>query len=253
MRILLSFLLLILIGCTSTRSTVVEIDDPSDLTIRSVIDQLWEHTPPDSLIAVGDLALKSPLYSGPKVRAEILHRRADSLLMIFRAPVFGFEAARLLVTQDSLFMYDRLRKHIFVADTTHPVFLRILRVQNAMEYLLGYMRPTNPHDLKLLSDPNGIILEDSLMNRSYTIDPTYWRIVHFAQRDHLGSLVEAYYYNDFFQVGDTYFPQQIIYRNLPEQTNIILSYNQILIDPPMKPLGFNLPSDVQRFEYKDFQ
>ena len=253
MRSLVSFLLLILIGCTSTRSMVVEVTNPAELTIRSIMDNLWEHTPPDSLIAVGDLALKSPLYSGPEVRAEIVHRRADSLLMIFRAPVFGFEAARVLVTQDSLFMYDRIAKHIFVADTTHPVFLRILRVQNAMEYLLGYMRPTNPHGLKLLSSPNGIILEDSLMNRSYTIDPTYWRIVHLAQRDHLGSLVEAYYYNDFFQVGDAYFPRQVIYRNLPDETNVILSYNRILVDPPLNPLGFHLPSDVQRFEYKDLQ
>jgi len=254
MRTLISLILLVLIGCTSTRTALVEVEDavdPSELTIRSVISKVWEHTPPDSLIAIGDLAMKSPLYTGPEVRAEILHRRADTLLMIFRVPVLGFEAARLLVTQDSLFMYNRIAKQVFVADTTHPVFLRIFRSRHAMAYLFGYVRPTDPYGMKLELSQNGLILEDSLLNRSYTIDPQYWRVVHFAQRDDMGALIEGFYYNDFFQVGDTYFPRQIIYRNVPEQTNVILTYNRILVDPPLKPMGFHLPKDIQHFEFPD--
>ena len=82
--------------------------DLSEMTLASVIDSIRSHIPPDSFMAVGSMAMKSPLYTGPELRSEILHRRSDSLLMIFSLKGLGLEAGRLLVTQDSLFLYSRV-------------------------------------------------------------------------------------------------------------------------------------------------
>jgi len=254
MNFLIPLIALILVGCTSSRPSTLSldvIDDFSGMSIESVMDSVRSHVPPDSFRAIGTMAMKSPLYSGPELRSEILHRRSDSLLMIFSVRGLGFEAGRLLVTHDSIFVYDRISKQVSVADSSHPVFLPIMRVNHAIESLLGYVHPTPSDDLQLEITPNQLIFTDTLLHRTYTINTDYWRTMSIVQHDDLGSLVEGLYYNDFFQVGNFYFPRQVIYRNLPTETSVILSYNQIMINEPLKPMLFNLPHDVNRISYSN--
>jgi len=254
MKPVIPLILLIMIGCTSSRPSNITVDNFKDLSLismESVLDSVWSHIPPDSFMAVGNMAMKSPLYSGPEVRAEILHRRSDSLMMIFSIRGLGFEAGRLLVTQDSIFLYDRVSKQVSVADTSHPVFLPILQVDNAIESLLGYVYPIASDALDLEFASGQMILKNPLLHRSYSVNTDYWRITSVLQHDDSESLVEGLYYNDYFKVGEIYYPRRVVYRNLHTETSIILTYSRITIDEPLKPLNFDLPKDVRRISYSD--
>lgn len=245
MRVAIILIVLIIAGCASSRPALDRIDPVMVYEVESVMDSVWAHTLPMSLQARGDLSMKTPLYSGT-LTAEILHRRADSLLMVFRVRGLNIEGGRLLVTQDSLFFYDRFAQTLRIAGSSHPALPALFSVQNAIEQMLGYVRPIRGTPLQLTSTQDGLVLTDSLMHRTYTVDPEYWRTVQMVQHDTSGVLLEALYFNDFFAVGEKFFPRQIIYRNPAMSTNAILYYRSLSVNEPIAPMSLDLPSDVNR-------
>ncbi|MXX96101.1 MAG: DUF4292 domain-containing protein [Rhodothermaceae bacterium] len=245
MRVTVILIVLIIAGCASSRPALDRIDPATIYEVESVLDSVWAHSLPTSLQARGDLSMKTPLYSGT-VTAEISHRRADSLLMVFRVRGLNIEGGRLLVTQDSLFFYDRFAQTLGIAGSGHPALPALFSVQNAIEQMLGYVRPIRGTPLQLKSTQDGLVLTDSLMHRTYTVDPEHWRTVQMVQHDASGTLMEALYFNDFFAVGEEFFPRQIIYRNPAISTNAILYYRSLLIDEPIASMSLDLPNDVNR-------
>jgi len=238
-------MVLIIAGCAGSRPSSVPTDSETTVyEINSVMDSIWMHPLPTSIKAEGSLSMKTPLYTGPTMRAEITHRRADSLLMVFR--LYGIEGGRMLITRDSLFFYDRLTKTLSARSSNHPALPPLLRIDHALEQMLGLIRPSDQTDLQLKITSDGVVLEDSLLRRAYTIDPEYWRIVHVAQMDTSGNLLDALYYSDFFSVDRFYFPRRVIYRNPAQDINIILSYRSITVNTPVSPMSLNLPEDIAR-------
>lgn len=246
MRVAIILIVLIIAGCASSRPALDRIDPVTVYEVKSVMDSVWAHTLPTSLQARGDLSMKTPLYSGT-LTAEISHRRADSLLMIFRVRGLNIEGGRLLVTQDSLFFYDRFAQTLRIAGSSHPALPALFSVQNAIEQMLGYVRPIRGTPLQLKPTQDGLVLTDSLMHRTYTVDPEHWRTVQMVQHDTSGVLLmEALYFNDFFAVDEKFFPRQIIYRNPAMSTNAILYYRSLSINEPITSMSLGLPNDVNR-------
>ncbi len=245
MRGAVILIVLIITGCAGSRPALDRIDPVEAYEVESVMDSVWAHALPISLKARGDLSMKTPLYSGT-LTAEIAHRRADSLLMVFRVRGLSIEGGRLLVTQDSLFFYDRFAQTLRIADSRHPALPALFSVQNATEQMLGYVRPIPGTPLQLESTQDGLVLTDSLVHRTYTVDPEYWRTVQMTQYDASGTLIEALYFSDFFAVGEEFFPRQIIYRNPAMNTNAILYYQSLSINEPITSMSLDLPGGVNR-------
>ena len=245
MRVFALFTALMIAGCASSRPSPPPTDcENTVLEISSVMDSIWAHPLPTSVRANGNLSMKTPLYSGPTMNTEISHRKADSLLMVFR--LFGVEAGRMLITQDSIFLYDRFRKTLNTGSSNHAYLPALLSIDHAMEQMLGLVRPVDQTGLQLKTTHSGLILEDSLLLRTYTIDPEYWRIIHMAQMDTSGTLIDALYFNDFFSLGESYFPRQVIYRNPNQKMNVIMSYRFLSVNDPITSMSLNLPADVER-------
>jgi len=72
----------------------------------------------DTLYAEADVQVSTPEENG-RFRARIAYRRADSMLIRVRFPL-GIEGARVLVTPDSAFVYDRIEKQL-IAGTPESV------------------------------------------------------------------------------------------------------------------------------------
>ena len=245
MRVYIPLAVLIIGGCASSRPPAALIDSENIVyEIGSVMDSIWAHTLPASLRAEGNLSMKTPLYSGPAMKAEISHRKGDSLLIVFR--LFGVEGGKLLVTGDSLFFYDRLTKTLHTGESSHSALPPVLRVDRAMEQMLGFVHPASQAGLQLKSTRDGLTLEDSRLRRTYVIDPEYWRIVHVTQKDASGNLVEAFHYSNFFSVGEFHVPRQVIYRNSAQNTSVILTYRSVSVNESVTPMSLHLPSDVKR-------
>ncbi len=245
MRVAALVILLILAGCAGSRPALDPAAPVEAYELEEVMDRIWVHTLPATLRARGDLSMKTPLYSGT-LTAEISHRRADSLLMIFRVRGFGIEGGRLLVTPDSLFFYDRFAQTLRIAGSDHPALPALFSVQHAIEQMLGYVRPIPGTPLQLESTQDGFVLTDSLLHRTYTIDPVHWRTIQMTQYDTSGTLLEALHFHDFFAVGEAFFPRQIIYRNPARDMNAILHYRSLSVNEPIASMSLGLPDNVDR-------
>jgi hypothetical protein len=233
-------------GCAGTRTSVVNpVNIPNLSEAATVLDSIWAHPVPTSIKAQGQLSMNTPIHSGTMM-ANISHRRGDSLLMAFTVRGLGIEVGQALVTQDSIFFYDRLAQSLHTADSNHPAIPAIFTVQDAIENMLGLVRPTHQLHMQLGQISDRYVLTDTLQNRAYTIDPTLWRIVHVEQRDSTDTLVESLYFSDFFTVGEMQFPRRVVYRNPASDVNAILHYRSIQIDEPIVSMSLNLPGGVNR-------
>lgn len=239
------FIVLIIAGCAGSRPSPDPINPIKSYEMDSVMDSIWSPTLPTTLKARADLSMKTPLYSGTMV-AEISHRLADSLLIIFRLRGLGIEGGRLLVTRDSLFFYERFSKTLRVADSNHPALPALFSVQNALEKMLGYVRPLQSPSLQLAPTEEGLLITDPDLSRAYTIDPVHWRTIQMTQKDASGKIVEAFYFSNYFEIGDGYFPRQIIYRNPSMDMNAILNYSSLSVNEPISSMSLALPDEVTR-------
>ena len=240
MRIILLLIALGLAGCSGPRPIPIPKAPFLPADPKSVIDSVQAHILPRSFRADAVLSMKTSLYSGT-LNAEIFHRRADSLLMIFRVPGLGFEGGRLLVTPDSFFFYNRLTQTLHMADSNHPALPDFFTVENALEKLLGFVRPVYRSDMKLLPTKDGLVLEDFSNHMTYTIAPEFWRVIHVVEQNSS----EALYMDDFFAVGEAYFPRKVIYRNPVMNTSAILIYKSIVVNETITSMSLDLPPGIQ--------
>lgn len=233
-------------GCAGTRTSVVDpINIPNLYDTATVLDSIWVHPVPTSIKAQGQLSMDTPIHSGTMM-ADISHRRGDSLLMAFTVRGLGIEVGRALITQDSIFFYDRLKQSLHTAGSNYPAIPAIFSVQSAIENMLGLVRPTRQLHLRLEQMSDLLVLTDTLQNRAYTIDPALWRIIHVEQRDSTDALIESLYFSDFFTVGEMQYPRRVVYRSPASDINAILHYNSIQIDEPIVSTSLNLPDGVSR-------
>lgn len=233
-------------GCAGTRTSVVDsVNVPNLHEVATVLDSIWAFPVPVSIKAQGQLSMDTPIHSGTMM-ADISHRRGDSLLMAFTVRGLGIEVGRALITRDSIFFYNRLAQSLHTADSNYPAIPAIFTVQNAIENMLGLIRPIHQSHIQLEQISDRLVLTDTLQNKAYTIDPALWRIIHVEQRDSTDALIESLYFSDFFTVGEMQFPRRVVYRNPASDINAILHYRSIQINEPIVSMSLNLPSGVSR-------
>ena len=237
---------LVVAGCAGTRTSVVgPVSVPDLYEATTVLDSIWTHPIPTSIKAQVQLSMDTPIHSGTMM-ADISHRRGDSLLMAFTVRGLGIEVGRALVTRDSIFFYDRLKQSLHTADSNYPAIPAIFTVQDAIENMLGLIRPMHQSHMQLEQISDRLVLTDTLQNKAYTIDPALWRTIHVEQRDSADTLIESLYFSDFFTVGEMQFPRRVVYRNPASGINAILHYRSIQINEPIISLSLNLPGGISR-------
>ena len=246
MRKIVLICALVVAGCAGTRTSVVDpVNVPDLYEAATVLDSIWAHPVPTSIKAQVQLSMDTPIHSGTMM-AEISHRRGDSLLMAFTVRGLGIEVGRALVTRDSIFFYDRLAQSLHTAGSDYPAIPPIFTVQDAIENMLGLIRPVHQAHTQLEQISDRLVLTDTLQNKAYTVDPALWRIIYVEQRDSTDTLTESLYFSDFFTVGEMQFPRRVVYRNPASDINAILHYRSIEVNEPIVSMSLNLPSGVSR-------
>lgn len=232
---------LVVAGCASTsRSTKTGL--PSAFPGHSV-QQIRQHIAlsTDTLTAFAakaQITVESPQESG-RYSATIRQRRNDSLYVSV-SPGFGIEAARMLVTPDSFFVYDRIHKQLAygaLADAQSQIPF-LLTTQNIFENLLGFPIPEQRTTWQVEADDAHYYLHDPKTRRTFTIDPTIWRVVHYEQRTSSGELLEERVFSDYGKVEGVYVPGHIKVQRPQDDTFAALSYRELELNPGS--LSFNL-------------
>jgi glyoxylate utilization-related uncharacterized protein len=80
------------------------------------------------------------------------------------------------------------------------------------------------------------------------VDPVRWRVIRYARTGENGDLVEERMFSDFTTVDGVTVPQQVLFRNRPENAMAMLNYESITLDPDNLSFDFSVPSGARRVE-----
>ena len=239
-------LVVLLSACTTTGTTVREGDltptADAGLTLPLVLPEL-----PKVLTATADLSLQSPLFTGT-VTAHLKHRVHDSILVSFSLKGFGLEAARLLVTQDSFFVHDRIERTLTVGSHAADLVPDLFKPSAAMGRLLGLIQPRADLNWTIINSQDGIVLQDSTAQEQWIIDPALGRVVSLERSTDDSQMAEALYFADFAAFGEIVLPTRVTYRNPLNETSGQVYFRSVDTTSDIDDLSLGAPPGLERIE-----
>lgn len=244
-------LTLLITGCGSSQPAAdIRTAVPSAFPHHSVaaIQRLLP-APSDSLATLqvhSGMTVRSPEQSG-SFSAELRYRRADSLYMTI-SPGLGIEAARLLVTPDSFYLYNRIERSLTLGSVSDAERVLPLPVDSAavLPNLLGMLQPdpdvawerTTSGDLYRLTAPDG--------RARYFVDPTLWRVVRYERRDGAGALIEDRTFSDFDRVEGIVIPRRVVFRRPQDNASATLTVRDLALNRTDLSFALDVREDVRR-------
>ncbi|NND73110.1 MAG: DUF4292 domain-containing protein [Rhodothermales bacterium] len=189
--------------------------------------------------ARANISVRSPRES-LSFSSNISHRRSDSLYMSIK-PVLGIEAGRALVTPDSFFVYDRIKKKLYYGD-----------IDNAGEYLPGPVSRQHVFanllglpeliagNFTVSSDSSHYFLMDSISRETYTVDPRIWRVIRYERFTDSGDVLEAMAYTDFDELDGFVLPRRVTYKHNEDGRSASIFYRSIDLNPERLNMNFEV-------------
>lgn len=195
--------------------------------------------------ARAQMTVRSPRQSG-SFNAEIRQARADSLWM--RMSRFGFEGARLLVTQDSFFVHNRLQNQMMVGTVSEAQQYLAAPVtsEDAFVNMLGLIAPNPDVDWSVNSDSSQYYLKSPSGRQTFAIDPTHWRVTRYARTGDDGDVVEERLFGEFERINGVMLPTRVVFRSRPDDALVMLAYKDVRLNPGSLSFDFRVPTDVPR-------
>lgn len=238
-----------LLGCAGSSTTTAPgalpsaFPDHSANEIRSALQR-----PADTLerfSAKARVTVRTP-NKNRSFNANIRQERADSLFMRFS--LFGFEGGRMLMTPDSVFVYDS-RKHTLrvgpIADA--QAFLPApVASGEVFANLLGLVTPDDRTNWTVTADSTHYYLSNPSETQRWTVDPRRWRVVHYKRRSTEGDVLEVRTFSNFKQVQGLSLPHSVTFRRPVDDALARLDYRSIALNPSGLSYDLGVPSNVPR-------
>ena len=199
-----------------------------------------------SFSAKARLAMDTPQRNG-QFNATIRQRRSDSLYMSV-SPGMGIEAARILVTPDSFFVYDRINKQLAYGglENAQARLPFLVTTNDIFDNLLGVVAPDPSVSWQVEADDEYYYLHDPAYQRTFKIDPTRWRVVQYEQRTADGTIVETRTFDDFTTVEGVTLPRQVTLRRPQDNSVASLYYRNLDLNPGSLSFDLDVGHDVSR-------
>lgn len=242
-------LVVFVVGCTgsgATRSTDAPADFPNHSAgqihqqIALATDTLSSYT------ATARLIVDAPQRSG-QFSAVVHQRRNDSLYMSL-SPGFGVEAARMLVTSDSFFVYDRINRQLSYGsvETAQQHVPLPVSSEEVFDNMLGILAPNPAHAWQVEADEDYYYLTDATGRHHYTVDPSRWRVIRYEERNGEGELVETREFSEFDTVDGLTFPHRLTLRRPLDDASASLYYQDLRLNPDSLSFELDVGNDVRR-------
>ncbi len=245
--------LLVLSSCGGTKSMVITDELPSNFPDHSLTQILNSmDAGADSLhsfTAKASISVRSPGES-LSFSSDMSHRRSDSLYMTIK-PALGIEAARALVTPDSFFVYDRIKKKLYYGD-----------IDKAGEYLPGPMSDDdvfgsllglpdlNDRDWQVSADSAHYFLTDTVNFERYTIDPRIWRVTRFDKTNSANEVIEYMTYSDFDRLDGFILPRKMVYEHFEGEKAASIYYRSMDLNPSSLSMNFTASDSADPINVK---
>lgn len=231
---------------------------PDDTAVRALPDAFPNHTVEqvqmfvtehgDSLSsfkARASVSVKSPQQSA-SFGSSIDFRRADSLYLNVKA-MLGIEAARALVTPDSFFVYDRIKRKLYYGDIDKAESVLPIPVAGAgiFELMLGLgFAPGS--NWTMTADTSHYVFQSADRLTHVTVDPRYWRIARYVKRDAGGAVSEERSYSDFSDFDGVVLPRRVVLSRPAEDTYASIYYNRLELNPASLELELSVSDNAER-------
>jgi hypothetical protein len=202
-----------------------------------------------SFSATARVAVRSPEQSGT-FNAKVRQRRADSLFMQFSK--FGFEGGRLLLTQDSVFFFDTREAVLRVGSVAaiQEIFPAPVSSDQFFQNMLGLIAPPPDRSWTLRADSSFYYLSSPSTNERYVVDPTRWRVVRYVKKGPNGTVRRKRLFSDFRRVEGVLMPHRVIFRRPADDLAAVVTYRQVNLNPPRRPLDLDVPPQVSRRPFR---
>ncbi|PSQ80069.1 MAG: DUF4292 domain-containing protein [Bacteroidetes bacterium QS_8_68_15] len=203
------------------------------------------------------LSLDTPEFDR-NVSADVRARRGptgDSLYLSLRK--LGIEAARILVTPDSFFVYNALENELTYGalSSAGGMLPAPLRTGKAFENLLGLTAPRagldwQVHPRTLGDGKRRYVLTsgDGRRRRRLVVDPSRWRAVRYTERSSSGeTLLEERVFSEFGRFAGRFLPRRVELRRPPQNSSASLFYRNLTLNPSsLPPFALDAPDGAER-------
>ena len=238
-------------GCRSTRPlTPIEADLPDAFPNHSA-EQITARLAmvSDTLQAFtgrGNLTFESPKMNG-RFSATVNARRGDSLYMSL-SPGLGIEAGRLLITPDSIFLYNRIERELTTGslDEAGGLLAMPLEGETLFRNMIGFVVPEADVRWTVAADSATYVLRSPDGTRAYTIDPALWRVVRYEERTRDGDLLEERLFSTFDVIEGVYIPRRVVFRRPDDEVLAAFYYRDLDLTPGDLAFDLRVSGDAQR-------
>lgn len=253
LALLLSGMLLWLGGCARGPRLTPRPELPDRFPYHSADQIRYQlRLPLDTLYAfTGQASLQMRTPEGTdNLSATIVARRNDTLL-IRLSPGWGIEAARLLITPDSVLLHDRIHRQLYTGARAELATHRLLLLTESDPFLslLGALYPP-PGLWQVAADSNSYYLQDPSGQHRYVVDPARWRVVRYEHYDPSGMLMELYYFEAFDRFGQVFLPRRILLERPGSGMTLRLYYRTLQLNPPDVRFTWNPDTRTRRIPLK---
>lgn len=237
-----------IVGCSgpeSTRSSTAlpeAFPNHSSSDIRSLLLQASDTL--DQFSAKARVDVQTP-KENRSFNAQIRQERADSLFMRFS--LFGFEGGRMLLTSDSVFVYDSRKQTLRVGavDAVQQLF-PVPVTDNVFENMLGLLAPDGHTEWSVRADTAHYYLTDPTQRREWTVDPKNWRVLRYTKTDANGTLLEERQFSNYQTVQGVLLPHRVVFQRPQENLKARIDYEGIQLNPSDLSFELGAPADIPR-------
>ncbi len=224
------------------------------------------------ITAEASVNVASPEESG-RFTARIAWRRDDSMLVRIRFPL-GVEGARVLITPDSAYVWDRIEKTLIVGtpSSIEAVLPVAVAGTDLVALATGFVRPgaggaqasgaqaSGAQDGSERADPldptTWTLRADSLHyeltrtdgSERLLVDPSRWRVVYAEYRNSEGHIFEQRWYTAFADLGGMLVPRRVSVSQPLRDARIIMSLSRFDTSPGH--LSFDLGANNIKERYE---
>jgi hypothetical protein len=209
-----------------------------------------------SFFGEGKLSLDTREYSNTgTIAVKIL--KPDSLMIEVSGP-FGVSVGKGLVTNSTFTFYNGLENSVAQGNTTAKNLQRILRFpiefRDIVEVLSGTMSvradSSSPAPVGILQDNTFLVrYKQERMSTEYTIDLSYEAVKRFVRRDENDNIVEDISFRDFRKKAGYYFPHIVSISRPKAEENVVLVYDNILINDANLDFSLKIPKSATRIHF----
>lgn len=181
---------------------------------------------------------------GETVSSDIRVRGRDTLWVRLRGPL-GIEAARALVTRDSIYLHDRLADRLYVGDRSSGLLPAGLAEGFLAASFFGF-DPPRAVGFSVVPDSAYVRLERADGTETVLVDRSVHRMVLHERRAPSGGVLESRRFGSFDRFSGLVLPRRIVAVRPPDSVRATFVVRSVEPEPAGSPDPFDFPPDLVR-------